>query len=123
MESLDVVPPENASGGKAVECPLEAKQCKAAFRFDGPAGWYDLDVEYFDQINGESKFRVLVGDQVVDEWVANDRLPAIRIGGDSSVRRRIKGLALRPGDEISIEGIPDGKERAAFDYVALHAAP
>jgi alpha-glucuronidase len=76
---------------------------------------------YFDQNNGDSKFRVLVGDQIVDEWMAKDTLPATKIGGDSSTRRRIHGLALRPGDEIRIVGIPDREEHASVDYVEIHA--
>jgi len=36
------------------------------------------------------------------------------------MRRRIRGLALRPNDEIRIEGIPDQAERAPLDYVEIH---
>ncbi|MGB9464102.1 MAG: hypothetical protein WBR10_03240, partial [Candidatus Acidiferrum sp.] len=90
---------------------------------DGAAGRYELDVEYFDQNNGKSKFRVLVGDRLADQWVADDYLPATRPGGDSSTRRRIVGLALRPGDTIRIEGIPDGEEHAALDYIEIHTSP
>jgi len=120
---FEVVPRETASGGKAVECAPPAEKCSAAFRFDGAAGRYEMDVEYFDQNNGKSKFRVLVSDQVVDEWIADDRLPATKPGGDSSTRRRILGLVLRPGDHIRIEGVPDGEEHAALDYVEIHALP
>jgi alpha-glucuronidase len=120
---FEVVPRETASGGKAVECAPQAQKCSAAFRFHGAAGQYEMAVEYFDQNNGKSKFRVLVGDHLVDEWVADDHLPATKPGGDSSTRRRIFGLALRPGDNIRIEGVPDGEERAALDYVELHASP
>jgi alpha-glucuronidase len=118
---VDVTPKENASAGKAIEC-TQAQGCAAAFRFTRNPGWYAMGVQYFDQNNGESRFRVFVNDQMVDEWVANDRLPATRIGGDSSTRRRITGLALRTGDQIRIEGIPDRDEHAAFDYVELHAS-
>jgi alpha-glucuronidase len=120
---FEVVPRETASGGKAIECAPPAQRCSAAFRFDGVAGWYEIDVEYFDQNNGQSKFRVLVGDQVIDEWLADDHLPATKPGADSSTRRRITGLALRPGDNIRIEGVPDGEEHAALDYVEIHASP
>jgi len=120
---LEVTPPETASGGKAIECAGQGQPCEAMFRFDRAAGWYEFDVEYFDQNNGESKFRLFVGDQEVDEWVANDSLPATKPGGDSSTRRRITGLALRPGDEIRIEGFPDGEEHAPLDYVEIHAWP
>ena len=116
---VDVVPWENASGGKAIEC-LQAQGCTASFRFTRDAGWYELDVEYFDLKSGESTFRVFLGDQLVAEWTASDTLPASKIGGDSSTRRRIRGLALRPGDEIRIVGIPDGDEHAPLDYVEIH---
>ena len=118
---IDVVPAENASGGKAVTCKATGNWCSATFTFKRPAGWYELDVEYFDQNNGAAKYRVLVGDQIVDEWSADDHFPSRKIGGDTSTRRRIPGLALRPGDQIRIEGLPGGEESAAFDYVELLA--
>jgi alpha-glucuronidase len=120
---FDVVPRETASGGKAVECVAPAEECSATFHFDGAAGEYELDVDYFDQNNGKSKFRVLVSDHIVDEWIADDNLPATKPGGDSSTRRRIVGLALRPGENIRIEGVPDGEEHAALDYVEIQASP
>jgi alpha-glucuronidase len=115
---MDVIPWENSSGGRGIEC-RQPEGCAAVFRFDRTAGWYDMDVEYFDQNNGESRYRIFLGNQKVDEWVAHNRLPARKPGGDSSSRRRIKGLALRPGDEIRIEGIPDRDEHAALDFVAF----
>jgi alpha-glucuronidase len=120
---FEVVPRETASGGKAVECLPPAEKCFAAFTFDGAAGRYQVDVEYFDQNNGQSKFRALIGDKVVDEWVADDHLPATKPNGDSSTRRRIIGLALHPGDNIRIEGVPDGAEHASIDYIEIHASP
>ena len=118
--ATDVTPWENASGGKGIECAKAS--CDASFHFDRAAGAYEMDVQYFDQNNGESKFRVFVRNRQVDEWIASDHLPATKPGGDSSTRRRIPGLILRPGDEIRIEGIPDGEEHAPLDYVELHAA-
>jgi len=120
---FEVVPRETASGGKAIECAPPAQECSAAFRFDGAAGQYEMDVEYFDQNNGKSKFRVLVDEGIVDEWPADDHLPAAKPGGDSSTRRRILGLALRPGDNIRIEGVPDGAEHAAVDYIEILPSP
>jgi alpha-glucuronidase len=119
---IDVAPPEAASQGKAVECSPPAQNCAAVFHFQEKAGWYDVDVQYFDQNNGASKFRILVDNQVVDEWSAGDALPSAKINGDTSTRREIRGLALRPGDEIRIEGFPDRGAHAAFDYMELHSA-
>ena len=117
-ESVDVTPWENASGGKGIEC--KAQSCTASFQFDRADGWYELDVQYFDLANGNAKFHMYVGDQLVDQWVANDHLPARVLGGDSSTRRWIPGLALRKGDTIRIEGTSDGDDHAAVDYVAIH---
>jgi alpha-glucuronidase len=116
--TTDVTPWENASGGKGIEC--KAESCTATFQLDRSDGWYELDLQYFDLINGDAKFRLYVGDQLVDQWIANDHLPARTLGGDASTRRWISGLALRKGDTIRIEGIPDGDDRAAMDYVAIH---
>ena len=113
----DVVPWEAASGGKAVAC--EVAQCAASLHFDGAPGWYVLHVQYFDLPAGIARFRVLVANQVVDEWAGADHLPARKIDGSSSVRRVIPGIALRPGDEIRIEGVPDGGDPAALDYVEI----
>jgi alpha-glucuronidase len=118
---VDITPWENASRGKGVEC-VSAQGCAASFMFDRPAGRYDVDVQYFDQNNGESKLRVLVGERLVDQWVANDRLPSNKPGGDTSTRHHIGGVALRSGDQIRIEGIPDGEEHAPLDYIEIHAA-
>jgi alpha-glucuronidase len=115
---VDVIPWENASGGKAIECP-QPQGCSASFPSTRAAGQYTLDVEYFDQKNGASKFRVFVEGRLVDQWTADRQLPATKIGADSSTRRRISGLTLHTGDEIRIEGIPDGDEHAALDYIEL----
>jgi len=119
---FSVEPWESASGGKAVECPDSEKRCAATLQFGGVAGPYELDVQYFDQNNGVSRFRVSLGDRVVDEWLADDHLPATKPNADSSTRRLIH-LKLRPGDEIQIEGIPDKDEHAPLDYVEIHAQP
>ena len=55
----------------------------------------------------------------VDEWAAPIALPTRKVDGSSSTRRTIPGVALRTGDEIRIEGIPDGGEKAALDYIEL----
>jgi alpha-glucuronidase len=113
-----VTPWETASGGKAVECKMT--QCTASFRYDGEAGWSEIVVQYFDVNNGAAHFRLSVAGQTVDEWTAADRVPTRKLDGSSSARRIITGIALRKGDEIRVEGIPDGAETAALDYVEIH---
>jgi alpha-glucuronidase len=60
-----------------------------------------------------------VNGQLVDEWRADLHLPSARLDSTSSTRRSIPGIALRPGDEIRIEGAPDGGESAALDYLEI----
>lgn len=117
---FDMIPWEGASGGKAVVCAEISQPCTAKYRFTGAKGWYNLDVEYFDQNNGVSKYQVFVGNQLVDEWLAGSSLPATEPNGDSSTRRHITGLALRPDDELLIKGFPDADEAAPLDYVEIY---
>jgi alpha-glucuronidase len=110
---------ETASGETAIEC--SAPPCKAGFRFDGAPGIYTLNVRYFDYPQSASRFRLSVAGQVVAEWMADDLFPA-RLpepDGASSTRRLVKGLTLRPGDEIVVEGSPEKPETAALDYVEV----
>ena len=113
----EVTPWEAASGGKVAEC--RTGQCTASFLYDGPPGWYAIRVQYFDQNNGVSHFRVWVANQLVDQWDAADHLPTRKVDASSSMRRTISGVALRPGDEIRVEGVPDGGETAAIDYIEI----
>jgi alpha-glucuronidase len=112
-----ITPWEGASGGKGVTCP--AARCSASFQFRGKPGWYTVCVEYFDTDNGASHFTLSVEGQVVDQWVADLHLPTRKMDSSSSTRRQIRGVALRPGDEIRIAGAPDGEETAGLDYVEI----
>jgi alpha-glucuronidase len=114
---VKVQPAEDASGGEGVTCA--AATCTASFVSHRPAGWYELDVQYFDLSRGDASFKLYVGQQLVDTWTAHDELPGNRVGGDTSTRRFIPGLALRPGDVIRVEGTPDAGDPAALDYVRL----
>jgi alpha-glucuronidase len=121
---VPVTPWENASGGKAIECAsAQTQTCSARFNFKGNSAVYELDVQHFDQNNGASKYRVFVGGDLIDEWIADAQLPATKIGGDSSTRRRIPKISLRHGDEIRIEGTPDRDEHAAIDYIEIIQQP
>jgi alpha-glucuronidase len=115
---VDVTPWENASQGKAIACK-QTQGCAASYKFIGAEGNYALAILYFDQKNGASKFRVLLNDKLINHWIADDQLPAIKIGADAATRRTIPNLHLRPGDQIRIEGIPDADEPAALDYIEI----
>ena len=96
--------------------------CTASLRYSGEAGWFDIAVRYFDQNNGSASYRVLVGDQWIEGWVADYVVPTAGINAHSATRKLVRGVALRPGDVIRIEGTPDGGERAALDFIEIRTA-
>ena len=111
---------ETASGFTAVRCP--EGRCTARFIFKGDSGWHTLRIRYFDYAQGSAGFQIFVGDRLVDAWIADDTLPTRRTepDGTSFTRRVVAGIALRPGDEIRLEGFPDDREDAAVDYIEIH---
>ena len=112
-----VTPWEAASGDGAVECAIAT--CSAGFAYTGTTGPRDITVQYFDVNTGTARFRLKVGDRVVGEWTAADRLPTRRLDGSSSSRRTFGRVALRQGDTIVVEGTPDAGETAALDYIEI----
>jgi len=117
----DVIPWEAASGGKAIACKIS--QCSATYEYSGAAGLRTIRIQYFDQNNGAAKYRVTLGHQMIDEWVATDHIPTTKLDGSSSTRRTIPNVFLRPGDKMRITGIPDGQESAALDYIEIVEGP
>ncbi len=114
---VPVNPWEAASGGTAVSCPIS--RCAAHFVFEGSPGRHEVRIRYFDQNNGAASFRILLNGQLLDQWSASDRLPTQKIDSTSSSLRIVPGVSLNPGDEIRIEGSPDGGESAALDYIEI----
>jgi alpha-glucuronidase len=115
--SAKVTPWEAGSGEGAVEC--KSATCTATFTHQGAPGRYDIIVQYFDVNSGVAGYRLRVGDKVLAEWRAAERLPTRRLDGTSSIRRIVPDVPLRAGDAITIEGTPDADETAALDYVEI----
>jgi alpha-glucuronidase len=112
---IDVTPWEDASGGKAVTC--SEKDCAAEWTYTGAAGRFNIAVQYFDLQGGAAKFMLKVNDRPVAAWVADAVLPSKRPNGDNSTRRTVDGIELKPGDLLLVEGVPDGADPAALDYI------
>jgi alpha-glucuronidase len=112
----NIVPFEAASGERAVHIITASRRGTASLRYPGMSA-SGMIVQYFDEDDGVSRFRVFVGGRLVDEWKADDTLPTKLPDTHSSSRRTIRGLALKTGDEIRIEAVADGGENAVVDYV------
>jgi alpha-glucuronidase len=121
---VEVHPWEDASRGKAVTC-ADASGCSAEWTFTGAPGRYNIAVQYFDLAGGVAHFTLLRNGQPLVGWAADAKLPSFRgLHGDNSARFTYRGsdgggLALKPGDMLSIKGVPDKTDPAALDYIEL----
>ncbi|MGA7245655.1 MAG: alpha-glucuronidase family glycosyl hydrolase [Terracidiphilus sp.] len=117
---IDVQPWEDASRGRAVSC--DEAICTANFAYRGTAGRFNIAVQYFDLQGGVAKFALKINGQSLTpdaSWSADATLPTPRPHGDNSTRHIIHDVALKPGDTIRVEGTPDWKDPAAFDYIEI----
>jgi alpha-glucuronidase len=114
---IDVQPWEDASGGKAVSC--DEASCSAEWKYQGKAGRFDVAVQYFDLKGGSAKFVLMVNGKPAGAWEANAALPSDHPHGDNSIRVKFPHIRLSPGDLITVDGIADGADHAALDYIEV----
>jgi len=116
--TASVVPNTTQKDGGAL-APEGTVPCAADFTFTGKPGVYDIAVQYFDLSDGVAKFSFRLNGQPIAAWSADASLPSHIPNGDNSTRHTIPNIALKPGDFLRVEGIPDGHDRAALDYIEL----
>jgi len=119
---IDVGPWEDASGGKAVSCEGQPK-CAAEWIYSGATGRFDVAVQYLDLQDGVAKFTFSVNGQTLVSWAADAKLPSRQPHGDNSTRYVVRAVALKPGDVVRVDGVPDGADPAALDYVEVAPVP
>ena len=107
---VDVHPRETASGGKAVVCH-DAAGCTLRTTVHRPAGTYDIAVQYFDTWRGTSQYTLLVNGTAVAHWAADATLPPVQfdpnLDGQDSTRFTAHDVPLKPGDTLTLRGVPD----------------
>jgi alpha-glucuronidase len=119
---IDVTPWETASGGQGAACNSADRRGSLTVKHTGKRGWFDLTTVYFDESDGASRFRLLVGGQLVDQWDAADALPDNKPNGHTSTRHKTRGIALRADDEIRLEVTADAGEQACVDYLVVESS-
>ena len=117
-KSADVTPWETAAGGKGILCQGR-NSCTASTTFNGSAGTYDIAVQYFDFHHGASTYDLYLNGKLLKEWCADNTLPGDAMNGDTSTRMTVRGVTLKRGDTLKIEGHPDGGEPAPLDYLEI----
>jgi alpha-glucuronidase len=111
----------SAKCGKANAVTCGGADCSAEWAYQGAAGKFDVAVQYFDLQGGNARFALQVNGKEVARWTADALLPSKRPNGDNSTRYVAHGVELKPGDVIRVEGMPDGSDPAALDYVEIEA--
>jgi len=120
-KTVDVIPWETASDGKAVIC--EEATCALRVTFNGETGKHRIEVGYYDLRDGISKYNLLVNDTVVAQWQADDTVPPAvndpHLDGHTAARFVKHDVPLHNGDTIELRGIPEGSERAPLDFIEI----
>jgi alpha-glucuronidase len=111
-----------------VACELNSAQktCTAEWTYTGHAGRFNIVVQYFDLPGGVAHFTLGINGTGVVSWAADARLPSDH-AGDISTRFTARGpdgrgIELKPGDVLRVEGAPDGKDLVALDYIEIERA-
>jgi len=117
-----VVPWETASAGQAMTCE-PGETCSARHRYQGPAGTFDVAVQFFDENDGASRFTLFTGDRVIESWVADGEFGSPSPNGHTSTRHTVRGVRLSPDDELRVQVTTDGMESGALDYIEITASP
>jgi len=124
-EVVDVSPSETASGGKAVVCHATAG-CMLTTTVQHSAGVYNVAVQYFDVWRGVSHYEMSVNGHPVARWLGDDTLPPAQfdpqLNGQNSTRFTVHGVHLKPGDVLSLSGVPDLRPELMTDNLDARRA-
>jgi alpha-glucuronidase len=119
-----VNPFETASNYTAIVTTTNTTTGTATTKLEYPSGTYDVAVNYYDLIGGESHWEIFLNDDSLGEWIGNSEdtlghAPSIYLDGNSAMRITFRGVKIQKGDVLKIVGTPDGIEPAPLDYVAI----
>jgi alpha-glucuronidase len=116
-----LVPQKSFNQPRAL-APAAPDNCSAEWTWTGAPGRFEVAIEYFDLRGGAAKFALNVNGKPLASWTADRDLPSKQPHGDNSVRYTVRGVELKAGDVLRVEGVPDGADPAALDYVEVTAA-
>jgi alpha-glucuronidase len=91
--------------------------------YAGNAGRFNIAAQYFDLQGGAARFTLSVNGNAAATWTADAMLPSRRPNGDNSTRYTARGVELKPGNVLRVEGTPDGTDAAALDYIEVEPPP
>ncbi|KAI0000092.1 glycoside hydrolase family 67 protein [Xylariaceae sp. FL0662B] len=119
-----VTPFEVASGLRIVQTADNSTAASVSATLDYPAGTYDLAVAYYDLYEGKAEYELFLNDESLGSWVGDleNRLGYTLtrgIDGHSATRITFKAVEIGEGDVVRIDTLPNGRETAPLDYLAV----
>jgi hypothetical protein len=87
----------------------------ATAAFPGESGFYDIKVYYFDETDGESRFKISIAGKWLDSWIAAQDLDDDAPTVNTLTSRIIPGVNIKNGAEIKLFGARDQGEYARVD--------
>ncbi|KAI0554751.1 glycoside hydrolase superfamily [Xylaria curta] len=119
-----VNPFQAASGFQIVQTTDNSTAAYVETKLDYPSGTYDLAVAYYDLYEGEAKYELFLNDKSLGSWVGDlehklGYTLTRGIDGHSATRFTFKNVRIRKGDVVRIQTLPNGRETAPLDYIAV----
>lgn len=121
-----VSPFETASNTTAIVTRTNSTVGTARTVLSFPNGTYDVGVNFYDLLGGESRFKVTINNATVGTWTADNvetgrlgHAQSVYLDGHSATRVTFKNVTVAKGDVLEITGTPDGIEPAPLDYVVF----
>lgn len=111
---------KDASNDKLIK--LKSWEGEASTSFEGVSGEYDLELFYFDEIDGQATVNVLINGEKVEKVKFNDHLGGTTATADNATSVVIEDLHLEHGDTISFVGKRNLLELARLDKVVITQA-
>ncbi|KAI1159745.1 glycoside hydrolase superfamily, partial [Nemania serpens] len=119
-----VNPFEAASGLQIVQTNDNSTAASVETRLNYPSGRYDVAVAYYDLYEGEARYELFLNRKSLGSWVGDlehklGYTLTRGIDGHSATRVTFKDVRIRKGDVLRVETLPNGRETAPLDYIAV----
>ncbi|SFM11662.1 Lysophospholipase L1 [Gracilibacillus orientalis] len=95
----------------------------ASYTFAEASGTYDIQVNYFDENDGESNYSLYVGDTLIGSWTADRDLASAGADSISLTNKNFENVSIQKGSLIKIEGNFEHYEAARVDRLKFISKP
>ncbi|MEM9003726.1 MAG: SdrD B-like domain-containing protein, partial [Cyanobacteria bacterium P01_F01_bin.86] len=105
-----------ASGGEVIK--LTSYDGYASTHFTGHSGYYQVDVAYYDENDGQSMGKVKIGGETIDTWTFDQHLGSNVAAANNRVVRTVsESIFIEQGEQIKLSGWFNQGEFARFDSI------